>query len=71
MGVVTISLNALSTFGGMNPANLDAMGGGQGLTYQTPTGLVTQGDVKPTGGSTSTPALLAMLPRTSTVSPTT
>ncbi len=44
--------NALSTFGGMNPANLDAMGGGQGLTYQTPTGVVTQGGLIPTGGST-------------------
>ena len=48
----TTLANALSTFGGMNPANLDAMGGGQGLTYQTPTGLVTQGGVIPTGGST-------------------
>jgi hypothetical protein len=28
------------------------MGGAQGLTYQTPTGLVTQGGVIPTGGST-------------------
>jgi hypothetical protein len=48
----TTLANALSTFGGMNPANLDAMGGAQGLTYQTPTGLVTQGGVIPTGGST-------------------
>jgi hypothetical protein len=48
----TTLANALSTFGGMNPANLDAMGGGQGLTYQTPTGLVTQGGVIPTGGMT-------------------
>jgi hypothetical protein len=48
----TTLANALSTFGGMNPANLDAMGGGQGLTYQTPTGVVTQGGLIPTGGST-------------------
>jgi len=48
----TTLANALSTFGGMNPANLDAMGGAQGLTYQTPTGLVTQGGVIPTGGMT-------------------
>lgn len=48
----TTLANALSTFGGMNPANLDIMGGGQGLTYQTPTGLVTQGGVIPTGGMT-------------------
>jgi hypothetical protein len=53
LGPASTSLaNALSTFGGMNPANLDAMGGAQGLTYQTPTGLVTQGGVIPTGGST-------------------
>jgi hypothetical protein len=48
----TTLANALSTFGGMNPANLNSMGGGQGLTYQTPTGLVTQGGVIPTGGMT-------------------
>jgi hypothetical protein len=48
----TTLANALSTFGGMNPANLDAMGGGQGLTYQTPTGVVTQGGLIPTGGMT-------------------
>jgi hypothetical protein len=48
----TTLANALSTFGGMSPANLDAMGGAQGLTYQTPTGLVTQGGVIPTGGMT-------------------
>jgi len=48
----TTLANALSTFGGVNPSNLDAMGGGQGLTYQTPTGLVTQGGLIPTGGST-------------------
>jgi hypothetical protein len=48
----TTLANALSTFGGMNPANLDAMGGGQGLTYQTPTGVVTQGGLIPTGGLT-------------------
>jgi len=48
----TTLANALSTFGGMNPANLDAMGGAQGLTYQTPTGLVTQGGLIPTGGMT-------------------
>lgn len=48
----TTLANALSTFGGMNPANLDAMGGAQGLTYQTPTGVVTQGKLIPTGGST-------------------
>jgi hypothetical protein len=45
--------NAINTMNGSyNPANLDAMGGGQGLTYQTPTGLVTQGGVIPTGGMT-------------------
>jgi len=48
----TTLANALSTFGGMNPANLNSMGGGQGLTYQTPTGLVTEGALIPTGGST-------------------
>jgi len=48
----TTLANALSTFGGMNPANLSSMGGGQGLTYQTPTGLVTEGALIPTGGST-------------------
>jgi hypothetical protein len=53
--VTTLSelINAVNTMNGSyNPANLDAMGGGQGLTYQTPTGLVTQGGVIPTGGST-------------------
>jgi len=45
--------NAINTMNGSyNPANLDAMGGGQGLTYQTPTGLVTEGALIPTGGST-------------------
>jgi hypothetical protein len=45
--------NAINTMNGSyNPSNLDAMGGGQGLTYQTPTGLVTQGGVIPTGGMT-------------------
>jgi len=48
----TTLANALATFGGMNPTNLDAMGGGQGLTYQTPTGVVTQGGLIPTGGMT-------------------
>lgn len=53
LGPASTSLsNALATFGGMNPANLDAMGGAQGLTYQTPTGLVTQGGLIPTGGMT-------------------
>lgn len=53
LGPASTSLsNALATFGGMNPANLDTMGGGQGLTYQTPTGLVTQGGLIPTGGMT-------------------
>lgn len=48
----TTLANALSTFGGSNAANLSSMGGGQGLTYQTPTGLVTQGGLIPTGGMT-------------------
>jgi hypothetical protein len=43
---------AIANFGGVNPPNLDSMGGGQGLTYQTPEGLVTEGGVIPTGGST-------------------
>lgn len=45
--------NAINTMNGSyNPANLADMGGGQGLTYQTPTGLVTQGGLIPTGGMT-------------------
>jgi hypothetical protein len=48
----TTLANALATFGGSNAANLSSMGGGQGLTYQTPTGLVTQGGLIPTGGMT-------------------
>jgi len=53
LGPASTSLsNALATFGGSNAANLSSMGGGQGLTYQTPTGLVTQGGLIPTGGMT-------------------
>jgi hypothetical protein len=44
--------DAISGFGGVNPANLDYMGGGQGFTYQTPSGLVTSSGVLPTGGLT-------------------
>jgi hypothetical protein len=53
--VTTIAeaVDAINTMNGtFNAANLDAMGGGQGLTYQTPTGVVTEGRLIPTGGST-------------------
>lgn len=53
LGAASTSLaDALATFGGSNAPNLATMGGGQGLTYQTPTGLVTQGGLIPTGGMT-------------------
>lgn len=53
--VTTIAeaVDAINTMNGtFNAANLDSMGGGQGLTYQTPTGVVTQGGLIPTGGLT-------------------
>jgi hypothetical protein len=47
---LTTAINTMN--GSYNPANLSSMGGAQGLTYQTPTGLVTQGGLIPTGGMT-------------------
>lgn len=45
----TTLADAIATFGGVNPAYLPDMGGAQGLTYQTPTGLVTESAILPTG----------------------
>jgi hypothetical protein len=50
--------DALATFGGVNPAYLPDMGGAQGLTYQTPTGLVTESAILPTGGLTGATSIL-------------
>lgn len=44
----TTLADALATFGGVNPAYMADMGGAQGLTYQTPTGLVTETAIIPT-----------------------
>jgi hypothetical protein len=53
LGAASTSVaDAISGFGGVNPANLADMGGGQGFTYQTPSGLVTSSGVLPTGGLT-------------------
>jgi hypothetical protein len=49
---------ALSSFGGVNPASMSSMGGAQGLTYQTPTGLVTNDGLLPTGGLTGASSVL-------------
>jgi hypothetical protein len=45
----TTLADALATFGGVNPAYMADMGGAQGLTYQTPTGLVTEAATLPIG----------------------
>jgi hypothetical protein len=49
---------ALSSFGGVNPASMSSMGGAQGLTYQTPTGLITNDGLLPTGGLTGASSVL-------------
>jgi hypothetical protein len=45
--------------GSVNPANLASMGGGQGLTYQTPTGLVTEGGILNVGGLTGNNSVIS------------
>ena len=54
----TTLADALATFGGVNAAYLPEMGGAQGLTYQTPTGLVTEGGLLATGGLTGVNSIL-------------
>ena len=50
--------NAISTFGGVNPASMPDMGGAQGLTYQTPAGLATGAGLLATGGLTGASSVL-------------
>jgi hypothetical protein len=57
---VADAVRAIATMSGsVNPANLSSMGGGQGLTYQTPTGLVTQGGTLNVGGLTGNNSVIS------------
>jgi hypothetical protein len=57
---VADAVKAIATMNGsFNPANLASMGGGQGLTYQTPTGLVTEGGTLNVGGMTGNNSVIS------------
>jgi hypothetical protein len=48
----TTLADAIKTIGGVGPSNLTDMNGAQGLTYQTPSGVVTSTGTIPIGGLT-------------------